>query len=177
MAARITRTLFAFEYMARLKQYTIRNLFIATAIASVAIVLYMASGSITSRQTVAVGFFGPGPLEYTAAHETLIREIDRTKYSPMAEPAWAATRIDFVDSGFFSDRSDWFAVDKNGARNFVHIASSSEGFTVNVWIYKRILSHQTVYRENLLTNEVVSEISTWWHKWLSENDSNANNGK
>ena len=163
--------------MTRFNQYSISKLLIATALASVVIALYVSHRTVVSRQTVAVGFFGLGPLDYATAHERLIQELDRTKYIQIEEPTWATDRVTSASAGVASDRSDWFAVDKNGARNYVHISSARGGFAVDVWIYKRRLEHQSIYRENLLTNELVSELSAWWRTWLSENRNNPKNGK
>ena len=142
---------------------------LATAVVAVSIVLYMSNRTISSSQTAAVAFSGPGPLDYAAAHQELLNEIDRNRYSSIDTPEWAEHQLSEL-------RSDWLQIEKNGARNFIHISSSKTQFNVNVWVFKRRLGHQTVYRENLLRNEVIPEFAEWWDDWLAENQSEAKNG-
>ena len=176
-AARITRTLSAFEKpMARIWQFTLTKMFIATAIFAVAVVLYTSNRTVVSTQLTAVGFFGPGPLDYAGAHKELLLDIDPTKYVAIEEPEWAANRRASGSKSYTAGRSDWFEIEKNGAKNYVHISSSEMGFAVDVWIYKRRMNHQTAYRENLLSNEVVPEFAEWWDNWLDGNRNKFKNG-
>jgi len=154
--------------MSRFGQFTIRRMLFATAVVAIAITLYMSNRIVVSSQTVAVGFFGPGPLDYAKAHQELLDEVDRNKYSTISVPKWAKKRDEFAQQP--SDfRSDWLLTEKNGAENFIHVSSSDSHFTVYVWVYKRRLRHQSVYRENSLVSEVVPEFAKWWDDWLANN--------
>jgi len=142
---------------------------LVTAVISIGTGLYMSNRTVVSSQTVAVGFFGPGPLDYNAAHDSLLLEIDTSKYLPIDKPEWAGNRAGGLHSNTFS-RSDWFEINENGVKNYVNISSSNMGFAVDVWVYKLRMNHETVYREGLLRNEVVSYYSGWWKNWFAENN-------
>ena len=162
--------------MASYMQLSIRNLLIAAAAISLVIALYASNRTAYFSQTYAVGFFGPGPLDYGAAHEQLLAEIDSSKYQPIDSPKWAAGITGTTGTGarnHVPSRSDWLLLEKNGAKNFVHVTSSENGFSIEVIIYKLSMKHQTVYRENQLVSETIPYFANWWSKWLAENSPGA----
>ena len=101
-------------------------------------------------------------------HDKFVSEIDTSRYSAVDTPEWTANKqIGTMENWAWEpERSDWFVVNENGTKNYVHFSShSNHGFSVNVWTMQELMLHQDESKaiagseDQKLQLKLVSELS------------------
>ena len=157
-----------------MKQITIRRALTLLALLSVGLAIYCSIRKESTHNQLAASMFAPMhhkdgiAFSATQAHAKLLSEMDVNRFKPIDSPEWT---VDLPmetkeQRKWEPQKSDWFVVDDNGTKNYVHVASHGQnGFMVNVWTRQQIMLHQdesSAYTDSLdqkLQFQLISELS------------------
>jgi hypothetical protein len=102
-------------------------------------------------------------------HSQIASALLDLEYRTTAQPDWAEGIEISGSDGWTPARSDWFVIERAGARNYVHLASAHDGLAIDVWVNEGVMYHQRkkdpdqVLAGGLtLSNELVSELQADW---------------
>ena len=123
----------------------------------------MSSRTVSCSSFAAIGVTGPESLDYANAHSALLVYLSQPRFIEIEPPEWS-TRYVVIDGGIQlkATRSTWLLVTENNIRNYLEIKSPDVGFTVDVWMYKSQMRHETTALETQLNRKVGYELVEWW---------------
>ena len=154
------------------RQITILGGLVLLALISIGLAIYSGMRKDSAHNHSAALLFSPIHFPSGASapsiHDKFVSEIDTSRYLAVDTPEWTSDKqIGSMENRTWEpERSDWFVVDENGTKNYVHFSSHSKhGFSVNVWAVQRLMLHQdeaktiTDSNDQKLQFKLVSELS------------------
>jgi hypothetical protein len=147
---------------------------LVVAIFAVAMATYRLLLFDIKRCAMAVGVFGPSfehngvVYDREVLHALFLADIPTTEYRIIAQPEWAESIEISGSTGWCPRRSDWFVVERDGVRNYLHLASAHDGLAMDVWIKEGVMYHQrnngeqALARQLALSADLVSELQSKW---------------
>ena len=161
-------------------RYSLRRLLYFIGIVAVVFAMYRVILFDVKRCNMAVGVFGP-TFEHNGVvydrevlHSQIALDLPALNFRSIKQPDWAEGIEISGSSGWTPTRSNWYIIERSGARNYLHLTSAHDGLAMDIWVNEGVMYHQlrndpdqALAAELKLSDVLVTELHSAWTEWCN----------